>query len=164
MRSTWTEAVAASTAPAAARPKLPRARIKRHTIQRRSSLRRAWRGASRRPSSCRPLRRTTRPLQWRSWTRPASFTPGLMPLALMSDSATRPHVSPSSASSPTSPTYHFLCRDCAQTCGWSGGEGRRHAGRLRGRGQGRGGWLSALSAAASEVHQTWSQGARAGGS
>jgi hypothetical protein len=25
---------------------------------------------------------------------------------------------------PSLPTYHFLCRDCAQTCGWSGGEGR----------------------------------------
>jgi hypothetical protein len=24
---------------------------------------------------------------------------------------------------PTSPTYLFMCRDCAQTCGWSGGEG-----------------------------------------
>jgi hypothetical protein len=25
---------------------------------------------------------------------------------------------------PTSPTYHFLCRDCARISGWSGGEGR----------------------------------------
>jgi hypothetical protein len=25
---------------------------------------------------------------------------------------------------PTSPTYLFLCRDCANTCGWSGGEER----------------------------------------
>jgi hypothetical protein len=24
--------------------------------------------------------------------------------------------------SPTSPTYLFLCRDCAQTCGWGDGE------------------------------------------
>jgi hypothetical protein len=37
----------------------------------------------------------------------------------------RPHVSPSSASSPpTSPTYRFLCRDYTHTWGWSGGKGR----------------------------------------
>jgi hypothetical protein len=46
-------------------------------------------------------------------------------LALVRGSATRPHVSPSSSPPPpTSPNYHFLCRDCAQTCGWSGGEER----------------------------------------
>jgi hypothetical protein len=27
-------------------------------------------------------------------------------------------------SPPTLPIYHFLCRDYAQICGWSGGEGR----------------------------------------
>ena len=52
--------------------------------------------------------------------------PGFDPpgLALMRDSATRPHVSLSTAFSPTLPIYHFLCRDFAKICGWSGGEGR----------------------------------------
>jgi hypothetical protein len=42
--------------------------------------------------------------------------------ALMKRSVTGPLVS--SFCPPTSATYHFLCRDCAQTCGWSGGKGR----------------------------------------
>jgi hypothetical protein len=55
-------------------------------------------GASRRPFSCRPLRRTMGSSRWRSWTRP--LAPRLMPLALIRDSVTRPHVSPPSASFP----------------------------------------------------------------
>jgi hypothetical protein len=49
-----------------------------------------------------------------------------MPLALMRVSATPPHVTPPPppTPTPTSPTYHLLCRDFAQTCGWSGGEAR----------------------------------------
>jgi hypothetical protein len=75
-------------------------REERRPITRRcDDLRRAWRGASRRPSSCRPLRRTMRSSQWRSWTRPTTLAPRLMPLALMGGFVTRPHVSPSFASS-----------------------------------------------------------------
>jgi len=47
--------------------------------------------------SYRPQRRTMRPSRWRSRTRPTPLAPRLMPLALMWDSVTRPHVSPSYA-------------------------------------------------------------------
>jgi hypothetical protein len=60
-RSTKTEAAAASTAPAAARPRSSKARRRQPTAHRFCALRRAWRGASRRSSSCRPLRRTMSP-------------------------------------------------------------------------------------------------------
>jgi hypothetical protein len=59
---------------------------------------RALRGASRRPSFCRPLRRTMRSSRLRSWTRPTPLAPRLIPLVLMRDFVTLPHVSPSSAS------------------------------------------------------------------
>jgi hypothetical protein len=99
-RSTWTEAAAASTASAATRPRLSRARRRRPTTQRCGTLRRAWRGASRHPSSCRPLRRTTRSSRWRNRPNPTPLAPRPRLLALMRDSVTRPHVSPSSAFSP----------------------------------------------------------------
>jgi hypothetical protein len=112
-------------APAAARPRLSRARRKWPIARRRCSLRGAWRGTSRRPSSCQPLRRTMRSSRWRNRARPAPLAPGLMPLALMGDSGTRLNVSPSSTPhTHNSPTYHFTCRDCTKTCGWSGGEKR----------------------------------------
>jgi hypothetical protein len=38
--------------------------------------------------------------RWRSWTRPTSLAPMLMPLALVRDTVTRPRVSTSSAFSP----------------------------------------------------------------
>jgi hypothetical protein len=116
-----------STAPPAARPRLSRARRRRPTTRRCGTLRRAWRGASRRLSCCRPLRRIMRHARLRSWTRPTPLAPRRLPLALMRDSSTRlrgPTSLPPMPPSPTSPTYLFLCRNCAQTCGWSSGEGR----------------------------------------
>ena len=99
-RSTWAEAAAASTASAAARPRLSRARRRRPTTRRCGTLRRAWRGASRQPSSCRPPRRTMRSSRLRNRPIPTPLAPRPRLLALMRDSATRPHVSPSTAFSP----------------------------------------------------------------
>jgi hypothetical protein len=39
-------------------------------------------------------------------------------------SVARPTSLPPPPPSPTSPTYHFLCGNCAKTCEWSGGEGQ----------------------------------------
>ena len=72
-----------------------------------------------------PLRRTLWSSRWQSWARPKPLAPRMMPLALMRDSSSRPQVSLSPSPLPTtSPTYLFLRRDCAQTCGRSGEEGR----------------------------------------
>jgi hypothetical protein len=58
------------------------------------------------PLFCRPLSRTTRS-SWRS----TPLAPRFMSLALMRDSATRLHLSPSSASSTQLKPNLFLCRD-----------------------------------------------------
>jgi hypothetical protein len=97
---TWAESAAALAASAAARPILSGARRRRHNTRRCGTLSRAWRGASRHPSSCRSLRRTTRPSRWRNRPNPTPLAPRPRPLALVRDSATRPHVSSSSAFSP----------------------------------------------------------------
>jgi hypothetical protein len=60
MRSAWNSAAAASIAPVAARQRLLKARRRRPITRGFGVLRRARRGASRRPSYCRPLRRTMR--------------------------------------------------------------------------------------------------------
>jgi hypothetical protein len=57
------------------RPRLSRARSRRLTTRRRRTLRRAWCGASLRPSTCRPLRRTTRSSRWRNRPKPTPLAP-----------------------------------------------------------------------------------------
>jgi hypothetical protein len=79
---------------------LPRASRRRPNTQKFGALRRAWRGASSRPSFCRSLRRTTRSSRWRNRQKPTPLAPRPRLLALVRDSAARPHASPSSASSP----------------------------------------------------------------
>jgi hypothetical protein len=88
-RSKWTAEAAASTAPAAAQPRFLRTRRRRPTTRRRGPRCDAWLLPA--ASSYHEA------LTVRSWTRPTPFAPRLMPLALMGDSATRPHVSPSPA-------------------------------------------------------------------
>jgi hypothetical protein len=120
---------AASAASAATRPRLSRAQRRRPAIRRCGTLRTAWRGASRRPSSCRPLRRTMRSSRWRSWTRSTPLVRAEAGAAHPDEgfchaALTGPTSLPPPPPLPTIPIYIFLCRDCAQTCGWSGGEGR----------------------------------------
>jgi hypothetical protein len=77
--------------------------------------------------------RSMRSSRWRSRTSPTPLAPRQMLLALLRDSATQTRVYPSFASFPHLAhlsTYLFLCRDCAQTSGWSGGEGRDASSKL----------------------------------
>jgi len=70
---------------------------------------------------------------------------------------------------PTLPTYHFLCKDCAKTCGWSGREGRDASSALGSEEAGDGGMGKATRAAIARIYEVdrgnggGESGAREGG-